>query len=92
MAFIPDEDESTFQVSIRGPQGTSLAATQSILDRIARDIREQFKGVQNTLVFAGGFGSGGGSTNSGSITVTLVPPKERSASQNDLINQTARDR
>jgi HAE1 family hydrophobic/amphiphilic exporter-1 len=88
MAFIPDEDESTFQVSIRGPQGTSLAATQSILDRIARDIREQLKGVQNTLVFAGGFGSGGGSTNAGSITVTLVPPKERSASQNDLINQT----
>jgi len=88
MAFIPDEDESTFQVSIRGPQGTSLAATQSILDRIARDIRERLKGVQNTLVFAGGFGSGSGSTNGGSITVTLVPPKERSASQNDLINQT----
>src|SRR6478672_7354596 len=58
MAFVPDEDESTFQVSLRGPQGTSLAATQSILDRIARDIREQLKGVQNTLVFAGGFGGG----------------------------------
>jgi HAE1 family hydrophobic/amphiphilic exporter-1 len=89
MAFVPDEDESTFQVSLRGPQGTSLAATQSILDRIARDIREQLKGVQNTLVFAGGFGGGGGgSTNAGSITVTLVPPKDRPSSQNDLINQT----
>ena len=42
-------------------------------------------------MFAGGFGGGsGGSTNSGSITVTLVPPKERSTSQNDLINQTRR--
>jgi len=89
MAFVPDEDESTFQVSLRGPQGTSLAATQSILDRMARDVREQLKGVKNTLVFAGGFGGGGGgSTNSGTITVTLVAPKERSASQNDLINQT----
>ena len=89
MAFLPDEDESTFQVSLRGPQGTSLAATQSIVDRIARDIREQLtsKGVRNTLVFAGGFG-GGGSVSSGSITVTLVPPSERTASQSDLINQT----
>src|SRR5262249_44891258 len=89
MAFLPDEDESTFQVSFRGPQGLSLAASQSILDRIARDVREQLKGVKNTLVFAGGFGGGGGgSTNSGQITVTLVPPNERPASQSDMINQT----
>ena len=50
MAFLPDEDESVFQINLRGPQGTSLAATQSILDRIARDIREQVPGVKNTLV------------------------------------------
>ena len=88
MAFLPDEDESTFQVSFRGPAGTSLAATQSILDRLARDVRENLKGIDHTLVFAGGFGSGGGSTNAGSMTVTLVPPNQRSASQADLINQT----
>lgn len=85
MAFLPDEDESAFQVNLRGPQGTSLAATQSIIDRMARDIREQLPGVKNTLVFAGGFG-GGGSTNSGTINVTLVPVNERSRSQADLIN------
>ncbi|MCV6070771.1 efflux RND transporter permease subunit, partial [Escherichia coli] len=33
MSFLPDEDESLFQVNLRGPQGTSLSATQSILDR-----------------------------------------------------------
>ena len=88
MAFLPDEDESSFQVNLRGPQGTSLSATQSILDRMARDIREQLPGIRNTLVFAGGGGGGGGgSSNSGSMTVTLVPPNERSKSQNDLINQ-----
>ncbi|MBL1592292.1 efflux RND transporter permease subunit, partial [Klebsiella pneumoniae] len=53
MSFLPDEDESLFQVNLRGPQGTSLSATQSILDRIARDIREQVPGVKNTLVLAG---------------------------------------
>jgi HAE1 family hydrophobic/amphiphilic exporter-1 len=87
-AFLPDEDESSFQISVRGPQGTSLAATQSILDRISRDIRDQLPGVQNTVVLAGGFGGGGGSGNSGSINVALKPVEQRKFSQADLINRT----
>ncbi|MDQ1611252.1 MAG: hydrophobic/amphiphilic exporter (mainly bacteria), family [Pyrinomonadaceae bacterium] len=85
--FLPDEDESAFQVSLRAPQGTSLAATQSVLERIARDVREQIPGVKNTLVNAGGFG-GGGSPNQGSVQVSLTPVKERSMSQTDLIQRT----
>ena len=88
MAFLPDEDESLFQVNIRGPQGTSLAATQSILDRIARDLREQLPGLKNTVVIAGGFGGGGGSGNTGTINVSLLSLGERKASQSDLIAQT----
>ncbi|MBV9959869.1 MAG: efflux RND transporter permease subunit, partial [Acidobacteria bacterium] len=84
--FLPDEDESAFQISLRAPEGTSLAATQSILDRISRDVREQIPGVQNTLALAG-FGRGGG-PNSGTVNVSLKPVKERSASQSDLINRT----
>lgn len=89
MAFLPDEDESSFSISLRGPQGTSLSATQSILDRIARDVREQLPGVKNTWVLAGGFGGGGGggSANVGSINVSLVPPSDRKFSQADLINR-----
>jgi hydrophobic/amphiphilic exporter-1 (mainly G- bacteria), HAE1 family len=86
MAFLPDEDESLFQVNVRGPQGTSLSATQSILDRIARDIRAQVPGVKNTLVLAG-FGRGSGSNN-GFINVALAPVSEREKSQAELINQT----
>ena len=85
--FLPDEDESAYQVNVRMPQGTSLAATQSVLERVARDVREQIPGVENTLVNAGGFG-GGGSPNSGSIQVRLKPVKERKFSQADLIQQT----
>lgn len=86
MAFLPDEDESLFQVNVRGPQGTSLSATQSILDRIARDIRAEVPGVKNTLVLAG-FGRGSG-PNNGFINVALVPVGERKKAQTDLINQT----
>ncbi len=85
MAFLPDEDESLFQVNVRGPQGTSLSATQSILDRVARDIRAQVPGVKNTLVLAG-FGRGSG-PNNGFINVALVPVSEREKSQAELINQ-----
>jgi HAE1 family hydrophobic/amphiphilic exporter-1 len=84
--FLPDEDESAFQISLRAPEGTSLAATQSILDRIARDVREQIPGVQNTLALTG-FGRSS-SPNSGTINVSLKPVKERSSSQSDLINLT----
>ena len=86
MAFLPDEDESAFSINVRGPQGTSLAATQSILERIARDIREQLPGLQNTLVQVGGWG--GGATNTGNVNVSLVPVDERKFSQADLINKT----
>src|SRR6476661_615550 len=85
MAFLPDEDESSFQISVRGPQGTSLAAPQSILDRIARDVREKMPGVRNTVVNAGGFG-GGSTGNSGNVSINLVPVGERSQSQAQLIN------
>jgi HAE1 family hydrophobic/amphiphilic exporter-1 len=84
--FLPDEDESAFQVSLRAPQGTSLPATQSVLERVARDVREQIPGVESTLVNAGGFG--GGSPSSGSIQVRLKPVADRKFSQADLIQQT----
>ncbi len=84
MAFLPEEDESIFQINVRGPQGTSLAATQSILDRIARDVREKMPGLRNTVVNAGGFGGGGGG-NSGNVSVSLVPVGERKQGQTELI-------
>jgi len=86
MAFLPDEDESIFQINVRGPQGTSLAATQSILDRIARDVRQELPGLRNTVVNVGGYGGGGGG-NSGSVSVALLPVSERRQSQAELINR-----
>lgn len=86
MAFLPDEDESLYQVNLRGPQGTSLSATQSMLDRIARDIREQIPGVKNTMVLAG-FGRGSG-PNNGFLNVALLPVSERELSQSEIISKT----
>jgi hydrophobic/amphiphilic exporter-1 (mainly G- bacteria), HAE1 family len=86
MAFLPDEDESLFQVNFRGPNGMALAETQGRLETIARDIRENLPGVQNTLVLAG-FGRGAG-PNNGFVNVSLKPISERKESQADLIEMT----
>ncbi|MEP6925543.1 MAG: efflux RND transporter permease subunit [Pyrinomonadaceae bacterium] len=83
--FLPDEDESLYQVTLRAPQGTSLAATQSILERLGRDVREQIPGVENTLAITG---AGGGQPNSGFVYVRLVPIADRKSSQTQLIAKT----
>ncbi len=88
--FTPNEDESRFQISVRLPVGSSLAATQSLMERIARDMREQLPGVSDTLSMPGGGGGGFGSTNQGSLFVRLRPIHERELGQQALIVQARR--
>jgi HAE1 family hydrophobic/amphiphilic exporter-1 len=82
MNFVPDEDESRFQISARLPVGTSLPVTQSVLDRIARDMREGLPGVSDTLALAGFQGNG---VNAGTVFVRLVPIDERRLSQQQIV-------
>ena len=88
--FTPQEDESRFQIQVRLPVGSSLAATTSLMERIARDIREQLPGVSDTLSFPGGGGGGFGQTNAGSLFVRLKPIDEREFKQQELIAQARR--
>src|SRR5688500_14518191 len=76
--FIPEEDESQFEITLRAPEGTSLAATQSVMERIARDVR-QLPGVDNTLTIAG-FGAQQ-VVNNGTIFVRLKSLEERDVAQ-----------
>src|SRR5579862_7255427 len=87
--FIPADDRSEFQASIRAPEGTSLAATVTIAERIARDIRA-LPGVTDTLTSVGigsaSFtGSSAGEANSASIYVKLVPRDDRKDTQDQMM-------
>ena len=84
--FTPNEDESRFQLMVRLPVGSSLAATQSLLDRIARELRQQLPGVTDVQAIAG-FGGGGGGSNVGMMFVRLTPISEREHSQQELVAQ-----
>jgi HAE1 family hydrophobic/amphiphilic exporter-1 len=87
--FIPADDRSEFQANVRAPEGTSLAATVTITERIARDLRA-LPGVTATLTSVGigsaSFqGSSAGEANSASIYVKLVPRDDRKLTQDQLI-------
>jgi len=51
-SFLPDDDESQFQVSARAPEGTSIEATRDIAEAIATDVRT-LPGVAYTVTTIG---------------------------------------
>lgn len=86
--FLPTEDESRFEITVRAPEGTSLAQTQLIGERAARALRE-YPAVEATVLTVGapaGDLSGRGA-NEASLYVRLVPPGDRDISQDDFIAQ-----
>ncbi|MFL6208242.1 MAG: efflux RND transporter permease subunit [Pyrinomonadaceae bacterium] len=76
--FLPVDDQSQFEVSVRAPEGTTLASTATLVERIAADVR-QLPGVTDTLVTIGGGQQE--LVNSASIYVKLADLKQRKDSQ-----------
>ncbi len=83
--FLPADDQSQFNVLVRTPEGTSLAATTAITEQIAHDIR-QMPGVSDTLMTAGG--TADKSANNSSIYVKLTDIDKRSVNQVQLMQMT----
>jgi len=83
--FLPADDQSQFNVLVRAPEGTSLAATTTIAEQIAADVR-RLPGVTHTLLTDGS--SADASVNSAAIYVKLSDSEDRAASQTDLMQQT----
>jgi HAE1 family hydrophobic/amphiphilic exporter-1 len=82
--FLPADDESQFNVLVRTPEGSTLAATTNITEKIAREIRA-LPGVKNTLMTDGG--GADQAVNAASIYVKLTDPDLRNVSQQDLMVQ-----
>ncbi len=86
--FLPEDDQSQFQIAIRTAEGSTLPASSTVIERIARDIKAELPGVTDTLVTIGGGQQQ--AVNTGSIFVRLVPIDQREQSQSELM-QRARD-
>src|SRR4030095_15854391 len=80
--FLPVDDQAQFEVSVRAPEGSTLAATSALAERIALDLKK-LPGVTDTLTTIGGGQQE--QVNVASIYVKLTPIEERSVSQSDLM-------
>ncbi|MEO8574548.1 MAG: efflux RND transporter permease subunit [Pyrinomonadaceae bacterium] len=83
--FLPVDDQSQFEVTIRAKEGSSIGATAQVFERAAVEIRKM-AGVTDTLVTVGGGQQQ--VVNSGSIYVKLSPIDARDYSQEILMAQT----
>jgi HAE1 family hydrophobic/amphiphilic exporter-1 len=82
--FLPADDQAQFNVLVRTPEGTSLAATTGITERIAQEIRK-LPGVAHTLATAGG--GADKSVNNASVYVKLTDIDQRQLSQQELMQR-----
>jgi HAE1 family hydrophobic/amphiphilic exporter-1 len=85
--FLPEDDESQFIVSVRAPEGTSLAGTEKTLNSIAKDLR-QLPEVRYTMVTVADDRQR--SQNVGSVTVQMnaVEDRHSAATQHELMERT----
>jgi HAE1 family hydrophobic/amphiphilic exporter-1 len=82
--FMPNDDQSEFEVGLRAAEGTSLEATEIIANRIATQIR-QLPEVAFTLVSVAD--DPARTQNVGTVYVRLKPVEERDKDQFVLMNE-----
>ena len=80
--FLPVDDKSEFEISVRTDEGSSLQSSTVLMERIATDIRK-FEGVTDTLITVGG--GQAGVVNAGTIYVKLSDVSDRPKSQEELM-------
>jgi HAE1 family hydrophobic/amphiphilic exporter-1 len=83
--FLPVDDQSQFELTVRAPEGYTLAATSALGDRIAKDVRT-LPGVTDTLTTIGGGQQE--QVNVASIYVKMAPIGERHVTQEQLMVRT----
>ena len=81
--FLPDDDQSEFEIKVRAPEGTSLEATFVVLDRIAREVRN-LSGVAYTLTSVADDDQR--IANLGTVYVRMAPLGQRSFDQFEMMN------
>jgi hydrophobic/amphiphilic exporter-1 (mainly G- bacteria), HAE1 family len=86
--FLPKNDEAQFQVEVRTPEGTSLAATQIASERIARALRDWPEVITTQLTIGDNQQK---TPNLAQIYVRLVPPDQRHVTQDQLQDRFRRE-
>jgi HAE1 family hydrophobic/amphiphilic exporter-1 len=82
--FLPVDDQAQFEITVRATEGSTLAATSTLAERIAADVRK-LPGVADTLTTIGGGQQE--QVNVASIYVKLTPIAERKFTQDQIMTR-----
>ncbi|MFA5897492.1 MAG: efflux RND transporter permease subunit [Hyphomicrobium sp.] len=82
--FTPEDDQSQFDVTMRAPEGTSLAAMDILANRLGAAIRK-LPEVDFTLITVAG--DSAGTLNTASMLVRLHPIEDRDRDQFEVMSQ-----
>ncbi|MEI9919140.1 MAG: efflux RND transporter permease subunit [Bacteroidota bacterium] len=81
----PIEDRSQFRLQVSAPEGTSFDYMDNYVDRLTKLVMDSVPEYTAIISSAGGRG-GFGASNSGWARATLVEPKDRKRSQEEIVN------
>lgn len=87
-SFMPPTEEAEFVVNLRAPEGTTLAATDLLGERVARDIRA-VPGVKSTLLTIGD--NDQRTPNLAGIFVRLTDPATRTETQQQIMERVRQE-
>ncbi|MEW6730020.1 MAG: efflux RND transporter permease subunit [Acidobacteriota bacterium] len=85
--FIPKDDTNDFEITVRAPEGYSLAATAAIMEKLEAEVR-QLSGISHLLTIIGADSQH--TVNLGNIYVQLTDISQRSVAQAEIMER-ARD-
>jgi len=77
--YMPETEQNSTSITLTMPQGTTIDATNEVLERLNKRIEEEVRGIKMLVSAVGGGGSmmSSGGTNVASISITYHPSKER---------------
>jgi HAE1 family hydrophobic/amphiphilic exporter-1 len=81
--FLPKNDESQFEVSLRAPEGTTVEQTELITTRVSREVK-RLPGVAYTIVLVAD--DERRTANVGRVFVKLAPVEERTRAQFQIMD------
>jgi hydrophobic/amphiphilic exporter-1 (mainly G- bacteria), HAE1 family len=80
--FLPVDDQSQYEISVRAPEGSTLAQTSQVIEKIAAEVRKMPE-VSDTLTTLGGDAQK--IVNNASIYVKMKDINQRTRSQEDTM-------
>ncbi|KAA9041039.1 efflux RND transporter permease subunit [Ginsengibacter hankyongi] len=86
----PLEDRNQFRVGVTAPEGTSYDYMDSYMDSLTQMITDSVP-EKTKMISLTAPGFGGGAVNSGFIRVMLTDPKDRTRSQQQIVDMVNRD-